>query len=141
VRAALADFGIACTRLTSGNACGARPGVRWCFAEPGRHDLVDTAGRKLVGSAQRRMRTDRARVLHHGSIVLERPALTPFVAAIADQRDPSTIRSALQEQLAARVAAALHLEPHADVLTEQERAEAQRWLATRFAMPDFLASY
>ena len=141
VRAALADIGVACTRLTSGPSCGARPGVRWCFAEPGRHDLVDQQGRKLVGSAQRRIRTDRARILHHGSIVLERPALTPFVAAIADQRPLAEASPALHESLVARIASALHLEPLAGTLTDEEENSARQHQAARFGEADFLGAY
>src|SRR5204862_189999 len=64
---ALADVGVAVARVPDGAACGARPAWRWCFQHPGRHDLVDGSGRKLLGSAQRRIRAP-ARVLHHGSI-------------------------------------------------------------------------
>lgn len=141
VRAALADIGVACTRLTNGPSCGARPGVRWCFAEPGRHDLVDEQGRKLVGSAQRRMRTDRARILHHGSIVLERPSLTPFVAAVADQRALTQARSALHTSLASRIALALRMDPLPGTLTDAEHTAARQHQAARFGEADFLGAF
>src|SRR5690606_25770546 len=64
--AALAACGIDSHRQSQGDGLAARPTERWCFAEPGRDDVVTERG-KLLGSAQRRIRQPRARVLHHGS--------------------------------------------------------------------------
>jgi len=50
-----------------------------CFADTTALDLVDESGRKLLGSAQRRRG---GRVLHHGSIPLRVPALTPGSSAL-----------------------------------------------------------
>src|SRR5262249_59765485 len=103
---ALADVGVAVARVPDGAACGARPASRWCFEHPGRHDLVDGSGRKLVGSAQRRIQVASlrergpARVLHHGSLVLRRPARTPFVAAVADHVDAHAAAPALRAAVA-----------------------------------------
>ncbi len=137
VRAALSDLGVHCTRQTTGAACGARPDVRWCFATAGRHDLVDAHGRKLVGSAQRRLRNEHARVLHHGSIVLQKPALTPFVAAIADQIEVHANRTKLRGQMVLRIAAALNLTPQPGTLSDQEHATATHLIAARFGDPSF----
>lgn len=52
-----------------------------CFADTTALDLVDEAGRKVVGSAQRRTG---GRVLHHGSIPLQVPALTPGSGALSE---------------------------------------------------------
>lgn len=125
VVAALADVGVAATRLRQGTAPGARAKSRWCFFEPGRHDIVDEQGRKLVGSAQRRASTTRGpRVLHHGSIVVRRPSTTPFVAAVEDQA-PAACATALRDHLAKRLAAALGMEMRPDALTaDEERAAA-----------------
>lgn len=52
-----------------------------CFADHTALDLLDGQGRKVVGSAQRRRN---GRVLHHGSIPLTAPALTPEVGCLGD---------------------------------------------------------
>lgn len=126
IRTALADCGIACERLLAGHAPTPRPITRWCFAEPGRDDLVTARG-KLLGSAQRRVQTPSPRVLHHGSLVVSSPALTPFVAAIADAR---TVDAALRQQLADRLvhhfARVLALEPRAGALSPDETTLARQ---------------
>lgn len=137
--AALAECGIVSRRLTTGEPPAARPGSRWCFAEPGRDDVVTDAG-KLLGSAQRRVRQPRARVLHHGSLVLQRPALTPFVAAAADQRSvDAPLRAHLAAAFADRLSRALDL-----VLTPGALEPAETTLATalrreRYEDPAFTA--
>ena len=55
-----------------------------CFQRVSSLDLV-VAGRKLVGSAQRRIR---GRLLQHGSIILSRHPLQPGTAALADHLHP-----------------------------------------------------
>ena len=135
---ALHAVGVPCRRLDAGEHCGARPAQRWCFAEPGRDDIVTERG-KLLGSAQRRIRTPRARLLHHGSLVLERPPLTPFVAAVADHlpTDPA-LRAALRENLVQRLADALCLPWHADRPTTAELARAEE-LAPGYREPANIA--
>ena len=137
---AVASIGVLCTRLEHGPPPGARPKDRWCFAVPGRHDIVDRNGRKLCGSAQRRLRTSRGpRVLHHGSLVIERPSLTPFVAAIVDMA-PIPSLPELRRRLAAELAAALsmNLEPSTIRSTEAEVAETLR--RTRYEDQAFTAT-
>ena len=51
-----------------------------CFRDHTALDLVDEQGRKLVGSAQRRRG---GRVLHHGSVPLTAPALTPDCGSVS----------------------------------------------------------
>jgi len=101
-----------------------------CFEDTTAFDLVDGAGRKLVGSAQRRAG---GRVLHHGSIPLAVPALTPGCAAVdvlAGRRvEWAELADALQAALAAELG--LALEP--DALTEAERERAERLAAERYA--------
>jgi lipoate-protein ligase A len=126
IRAALADCGIACERLDAGHAPTPRPITRWCFAEPGRDDLVTARG-KLLGSAQRRVQTPSPRVLHHGSLVVSTPALTPFVAAIADARAvDATLRDQLADRLVHHFARVLALEPRPGTLTTDETALARQ---------------
>jgi len=104
---ALHQSGVRCHRLREGKQAGARPIRRWCFAEPGAGDLVDDAGRKLLGSAQRRIRHPAERVLQHGSLPLQPAALTPFTAAVGHQADPATVVAALQQAVATGLARAL----------------------------------
>jgi len=131
---ALAAVGVASERSTAGTPPAARPDVRWCFREAGRDDVVTGHG-KLLGSAQRRLTTDRPRLLHHGSLVLERPAGTPFVAAVADATPVTpTLRAALGDGLVAHFAAALGLTPVAGDYTPTER-QAAAALAARHADP------
>lgn len=135
IRSALAGVGVPCERLAAGHAPGARPRQRWCFAEPGAGDLVTARG-KLLGSAQRRVRIPTPRVLHHGSLVLRRPPLTPFVAAVADDVEPD---AALQQRLAdgvvAALAAALGLGAAAGDYDAAERAMAATLAAQRHGDP------
>ena len=121
---ALVDGGIRCQRVVAGGGPTARPTQRWCFAEAGRDDIVTDRG-KLCGSAQRRVRKPSARVLHHGSLVLRRPALTPFAAAVADQRDPSDAwLDELRDRLAAELARVFGTVAVSGQATEAERARA-----------------
>ncbi len=137
VQRALAQVGVA-TQLLPNAAGGlhARPRELWCFAEPGAHDLVSARdGRKLVGSAQRRVRAPHARVLHHGSIVLRTPPATPFCAAVADYVDPARARDPLAAALIAELARALGLVAGAtDTPTASEVAGAEAGSAA-FADP------
>jgi len=107
---ALGQLGVRCHRLREGKQAGARPIRRWCFAEPGAGDLVDDAGRKLLGSAQRRVRLPADRVLQHGSLPLQPSPLTPFTAAVGHQADPADLVAALQQAVATGLASALGLD-------------------------------
>ena len=117
---ALDEIGVSCRRATDGQL-SARPEDRWCFEHPVQGDLLTDAG-KLCGSAQRRQRR---RVLHHGSLVLRRPAHTPCVAAVEDQIEPSEqVRRGLRAALVREFAAALGLRPSHGELSEAERERA-----------------
>lgn len=138
IATALLAAGIPATRLRSGAEPSARPDRPWCFASPSRNDLVTAAG-KLLGSAQRRIRRPRPRVLHHGSLVLQRPQATPFVAAVADVAEPATLLPTLRSQVVARLAAMLALEPVAGNLSAAESALAAQLRDTRYLDPRFTA--
>jgi lipoate-protein ligase A len=128
---ALDRLGVRCRRSTEG-AMSARPEDRWCFAHPVQGDLL-VDGRKLCGSAQRRVPGRRPRVLHHGSLVIRRPEHTPFVAAIEDQIEPTDdVRRGLHELVRDEVANLFDLESTASELTAQERAMAARLRDERF---------
>jgi lipoate-protein ligase A len=109
----------------------------WCFAVPGRHDLVAPDGRKILGSAQRRVRRPRDRVLIHGSLVLSRPEATPFVAAVADQVELHRVRDPLQQALLAELASAIEpgVATHASQLRAHE-LEAAAARAPRFEVDE-----
>ena len=51
-----------------------------CFATPAAHELVDSQGRKLVGSAQARYR---GALLQHGSVLLEPPRAATYLLRTA----------------------------------------------------------
>lgn len=140
--AALAAIGVAAIRLTDGHSQAARPSARWCFAEPGAGDVL-AGGRKLLGSAQRRIARTRdgqplRRVLHHGSLVLERPSLTPFVAAAADAGPlDATRRQRLADSFVQGIAEALDLIPASDALAEDELALATQLRDQRYRRAKF----
>jgi lipoate-protein ligase A len=135
---ALASIGVPGERVADGDAQAARPAERWCFRIPGRDDVVSAAG-KLLGSAQRRIAAPQPRVLHHGSLVVRRPALTPFTAAVADHvEDADAAARTLRDALVDSFAAALGLRAMPGVLTDRERALATRLERERYAAPAFL---
>jgi lipoate-protein ligase A len=135
---ALGELGVACERLAAGEPPSARPAERWCFRAPGKDDVVTARG-KLLGSAQRRVqRPSGARVLHHGSIVLQRPALTPWVAATADSNaGDAEAAERLRRGLAAHFAAALGLELRPGELTAAELQLARELQERRYRQPAF----
>jgi len=133
----LDGIGVRCHRATEGNL-SARPQDRWCFAHPVQGDLLTERG-KLCGSAQRRVPGARARVLHHGSLVLRRPQLTPFVAAVEDQVEPTDeVRRGLLESIPREVAKLFSLEPTPSQLDEAERTMAAQLQRDVFGNADFL---
>jgi lipoate-protein ligase A len=135
--AALRCAGVACERLDAGANPAPRPAERWCFATPGRDDLVTAAG-KVLGSAQRRIARPRPRVLHHGSLVLRRPAFTPFAAAVEDATAvDAAFVAQLRSGLVEHLALALGLAPEAGALSAGEAALAAR-LGERYRSECFL---
>lgn len=124
---ALRTCGVDATRLGEGPAHpGPRdPRVAWCFARPCRGDLIGPCGRKLCGSAMRRVRTPRARLLMHGSLVLAPPSEGVACATVADQTDVGRVRDDLREQLATCIARDLGLEVRRSQLDASEEAAAQ----------------
>jgi lipoate-protein ligase A len=140
VAAALQAVGVPVVRLVRGAApCAHRSAnERWCFAAAGRHDLVAADGRKLVGSAQRRLRRPRERILHHGSIVLRAAPLTPFTAAVADFARPELVAPQLRRELAEAIGRALGLLPVPGTHTRAEEQFADRLARARRAAPSFV---
>jgi lipoate-protein ligase A len=127
---ALGKAGVESRVIGCGAPPSARPTERWCFAEPGRFDVV-TAHGKLLGSAQRRIHGPGERVLHHGSIVLQRPAWTPFVAAIHDEIEPPA-PDVLIADITSALADALRLTADQGELHAAERQLADRLQHERY---------
>ena len=134
---ALAAAGVVAERFAGGSPAAARPHDRWCYREPGRDDVVTVHG-KLLGSAQRRVQRPTPRVLHHGSLVLQRPELTPFAAAAADAvAVDDALRARLRAGLAAAFAAALELPLAAGELPPAETTLAEQLAARQYGDPSF----
>lgn len=139
--AACLDRGIACELATEGELQRPRPrprpAERWCFAVPGCSDIRTNRG-KLFGSAQRRVTRPRSRVLHHGSLVLRRPQLTPFVAAADDAlRIDEHAIAQLHDAIASRLAAALGLTLMPGSLTADELNRANQLKTERYCNDAF----
>ncbi len=109
----------------------------WCFASPQPLDLVDNERRKILGSAQRRIRRPRSRTLNHGSLVLSRPGVTPFCAAVADQVSPEDVLPELEDYLGLEVAAMLALHPESGTTTDEELALAVELVGRKYGEPSF----
>ena len=97
-----------------------------CFHDLTALDLVDAHGRKVAGSAQRRVG---ARVLHHGSLPLEVPRLSPDGGAVSLAAGRHVGWDELADALVAAFAAALPAGLQPDALTPDERARAEELLA------------
>ncbi|MCK5941459.1 MAG: lipoate--protein ligase family protein [Planctomycetes bacterium] len=135
---ALARLGARCERAVARGTASARPRDRWCFRHPVRDDLVTERG-KLCGSAQRRAAVPRPRLLHHGSLVLRRPALTTFVAALEDQVPlTESVRRDLRTFVVEELAEDLGMEPAAGSISEQELVVATQLQRDVFAAPAHL---
>lgn len=99
-----------------------------CFEDTTAFDLVDARGRKLVGSAQRRTN---GRVLHHGSIPLSVPALTPGCAAVDALAGRDVSWDELADVLTRSVGDELGLTLEPGELTAEERERADELATTR----------
>lgn len=138
VQRALARIGVEVVLVDGAAAMGcgmhARPSHAWCFAVAGPHDLILAKNhKKIVGSAQRRLRQPHARVLHHGSIVLRAPAATPFCGAVADVIEPTGAAAALRQALTAEISVALGLRPQPAAAPESAELSAARAALPSFA--------
>lgn len=96
-----------------------------CFHDHTALDLVDAAGRKLLGSAQRRVG---ARVLHHGSLPLEVPALSPQAGSVALAAGRAVGWDELADAVVAAFGTALSQPLVPDGPAAGELAEARRLL-------------
>ncbi len=138
IAAALSAHGIPTSRSEgTPQRHGARPESSWCMADPGPGDLVTRPDHKIVGSAQRRIRTPVPRVLHHGSIVLTPPTPTPDCGAVAEHAPPGDVAASLRQAVVTELAAALDLRPEERPLTDAELRCAREFATTRYGDPRF----
>lgn len=96
-----------------------------CFHDHTALDLVDATGRKLLGSAQRRVG---ARVLHHGSLPLEVPALSPLSGSVSLAAGRAVGWDELADAVASAFAEALPAPLVPDEPSAAELAQARRLL-------------
>ncbi len=122
---------------TSTTPGSARPQAPWCFADPTPEDLLSHSGKKLLGSAQRRIRRPTERILHHGSLVLRTPVATPFCGSVEESIDPAAVLTKLQDALISELSQALGLHPEPGTPTSNEQRRAEQLAEERYANDAF----
>jgi len=133
IRAALASAGVNADDPPVGTpAAAVRPADSWCFAEPTCLDLITPRGGKIVGSAQRRVRQPRPRVLHHGSIVISPPAYPAACGAVDEFTDASGVEQQIEHALCQGIAAALDMGARAGELTPAELTRGHQLAEERY---------
>jgi len=126
LREALAAVGARVAPLGGGRLSTRPRDATLCFHDLTALDLVDAQGRKVAGSAQRRVG---ARVLHHGSLPLEVPRLSPDSGAVSLAAGRHVGWDELADALVLAFGAALPAGLRPDALTPEERALAEELLA------------
>lgn len=91
-----------------------------CFEDHDPEDLL-IAGRKVLGSAQRRRP---GAVLQHGSLLLERSAATPGLPGLRELAGAAAAEADWARLVPEAIAAALDLDLHAGTFTAAERRSA-----------------
>jgi lipoate-protein ligase A len=139
VRSALGEVGVRAEFAdpSTSHPTRPRPTTPWCFADPTPQDLLSSSGKKLLGSAQRRIRRPLERVLHHGSLVLRSPKATPFCGSVEETADPAALIAPLQAALISSIAAALKLSPAEGTASSAEQQNARRLAKERYAKRSF----
>lgn len=139
VRKGLARSGVGgVTRLAdAAPSLAARSREDWCFAVPAAPDLVTRTGRKLFGSAQRRIHRPVPRVLHHASLMTGPSRVTPFVGSLAELGTGAILGHAIPVCIAEEVAAALGLRMRVGSLSAEEIERGRTLARTRYADPAF----
>lgn len=137
LRRALATLG-AVVRPHGAGGLSTRPrDAAHCFTDLTALDLVDAAGRKVVGSAQRRAG---GRVLHHGSIPITAPGLTPGSGSVREAAGREVGWDELADEVARGLAGALGLVLEPDHPREAERVRARALARGRYADPGWSRS-
>lgn len=139
VRSALGEVGVHAEfpDPSTNHPTSARPAAPWCFADPTPQDLLSSSGKKLLGSAQRRVRRPSERVLHHGSLVLRSPKATPFCGSIEETADPDALLAPLEAALISSIAEALQLSPVEGSASSEEQQNASHLAKERYAKRSF----
>ncbi len=125
IEAGLVSLGVAAASRQEASGRASRHGL--CFANPTDYDLV-VAGRKLVGSAQRR----RGRAfLQHGSIPLSPDPRVPGASSLTCLLGERPTRSAVEEAILAGFASLASSWIH-DAVREEERLLAEGLVRSRY---------
>ncbi len=103
-----------------------------CFHDHTALDLLDSRGRKVLGSAQRR---SGGRVLHHGSLPLTVPALTPEGGSVSLAAGRDVCWDELADSVIAAFGSRMQLCFVPDELAPDERALAAELLAQGACRP------
>lgn len=141
----LRHLGIAATLGTVGDAPSASGGAEACFLMP-RMPAVLVAGKKLIGSAQRRFG---GAILQHGSLLLgANLAMHRAVFPSWPRQDPGSgvtwlralladvpTRPAIERAVTGGWEAALDIQTVPGEMTPSERLAAERLVATRYGTP------
>jgi lipoate-protein ligase A len=136
--AGLRRLGVA-VRLRLRGAGGCAPsagcGDFFCFERGDPNDVVADDGRKIVGSAARRLPEA---VLQHGSIVIEAPVGSPKATSVAEQLGRSIDDAAVLRACVEGLSAALELSLPVGVPTPAELARARELANVKHAAADWL---
>jgi lipoate-protein ligase A len=107
----------------------------FCFTRGDANDIITNDGRKLVGSAQRRLPEA---VLQHGSVVLETPPGSTLAASVRERTGRDVGYAETLEALRPALAASLGVGWREDRPTDGELARAEGLVASKHAHPDWL---
>jgi lipoate-protein ligase A len=126
---AVADCGVGDARFCGDSITPRSPEPFLCFARRSPLDVM-LGDAKIAGSAQRRRATA---VLMHGSVLLKASPFAPELPGISDLAGRSLCGETLAAAWLHRLAAALNWTPIPGELTLDERTEAERLCATKYA--------
>lgn len=138
IRDALERVGVDSTLAGNRGRAAPRPDELWCFRHPTHADLLGRTGRKLLGSAQRRIRTPEPRILHHGSLVMAAPAYPIEGTASAHEQVPGLEAEPLVRSLTDALAAVMGRRAEPGRPTAAEIALATDLRDRRYRDPKFI---
>jgi lipoate-protein ligase A len=131
---ALARMGGECRPRGEESVASDQLGDRWlCFHKSSAVDLV-AAGRKLLGSAQRR--TGR-RVMHHGSLPLAPNSLTPGSVSVGELVGRAVDFGEVAAHLKQELAVEFEVEFEAAAATQAEQARTTALVANRYGRSEW----
>lgn len=131
---ALAELGAASGPRGDAPLASDALGDSWlCFHQSSAFDLV-AAGRKLLGSAQRRVAR---RVMHHGSLPLARNPLTPGAVSVGELLGRTVGSAEVASALRCALAAEFGVTFVDGAATAAEQARAAELVATKYGTPEW----